>query len=120
MPPLPLRHAAGARHARLGLARYCGWTRDGRFIVKHKTRSLTRKLTALRQDVRRLMHASLAAQHRWYPGIPRGHCGYDGRPHNWRSLKGFRQAVRRSRFNCPASGEEAGRAGAWARTGSRA
>src|SRR4051812_27581910 len=36
----------------LGFTHYCGWTRDGRFIVKHKTQSkrLTRKLTALRQE----------------------------------------------------------------------
>ena len=35
----------------LGFTHYCGRTRDGRFIVKHKTQSnrLTRKLTALRQ-----------------------------------------------------------------------
>ncbi|MER9420629.1 hypothetical protein NKI95_32865 [Mesorhizobium sp. M0306] len=34
------------------LRHYCGRTRDGRFIVKHKTegKRLTRKLTALRQD----------------------------------------------------------------------
>jgi hypothetical protein len=38
----------------LGFTHYCGWTRDGRFIVKHKTQSqrLTRKLTALRQEAR--------------------------------------------------------------------
>ena len=35
----------------LGSTYYCGWTRDGRFIVKLKTQSkrLTRKLKALRQ-----------------------------------------------------------------------
>jgi hypothetical protein len=37
----------------LGFTHYCGWTRDGRFIVKHKTQSkrLTRKLKTLRQSV---------------------------------------------------------------------
>jgi Reverse transcriptase (RNA-dependent DNA polymerase) len=36
----------------LGFTHYCGRTRDGRFIVKHKTegKRLTRKLTALRQE----------------------------------------------------------------------
>ncbi len=50
----------------LGFTHYCGWTRDGRFIVKHKTQSnrLTRKLTAVRQEAWRLMHAPLAEQHR--------------------------------------------------------
>ena len=74
----------------LGFTHYCGWTRDGRFIVKHKTQSqrLTRKLTALRQEAWRLMHAPLAEQHRWYASILRGHYGYFGLPHNWRALNG--------------------------------
>lgn len=43
----------------LGFTHYGGWTRDGRFIVKHKTegKRLTRKLKAIRQEARRLMHA---------------------------------------------------------------
>ncbi len=86
----------------LGFTHYCGWTRDGRFIVKHKTQSqrLTRKLKALRQEAWRLMHAPLAEQHRWYSSILRGHYGYFGMPHNWRALSGFRQEVRRIWFTC--------------------
>ena len=86
----------------LGFTHYCGWTRDGRFIVKHKTQSnrLTRKLTAVRQEAWRLMHAPLAEQHRWYASILRGHYGYFGMPHNWRSLDGFRREIRRIWFNC--------------------
>jgi len=58
----------------LGFTHYCGWTRDGRFIVKRKTQSqrLTRKLKALRQEASRHMHATLAEQHRWYSSILRG------------------------------------------------
>jgi RNA-directed DNA polymerase len=57
----------------LGFTHYCGWTRDGRFIVKHKTQSkrLTRKLKALRREAWRLMHAPLATQHRWYAAVLR-------------------------------------------------
>jgi RNA-directed DNA polymerase len=86
----------------LGFTHYCGWTRDGRFIVKHKTQGkrLTRKLTALRQEARRQMHAPMAKQHRWYASILRGHYGYYGMPHNWRALNGFRQEVRRIWFDC--------------------
>jgi RNA-directed DNA polymerase len=86
----------------LGFTHYCGWTRDGRFIVHHKTQSqrLTRKLKALRQEAWRLMHTPLAEQHRWYSSILRGHYGYFGLPHNWRALNGFRQEVRRIWFNC--------------------
>ena len=71
----------------LGFTHYCGRTRDGRFIVKHKTQSsrLTRKLTAIRQDARHRMHEPLTKQHRWYASILRGHYGYFGMPHNWRS-----------------------------------
>ena len=58
----------------LGFTHYCGWTRDGRFVVKHKTQSkrLTRKLTALRQQGwQQHMHAPMAEQQRWYASILR-------------------------------------------------
>jgi hypothetical protein len=51
--PALARRQRGERHretfAILGFTHYCGWTRDGRFIVKRKTQSkrLTRKLKAL-------------------------------------------------------------------------
>ena len=72
----------------LGVTLYCGWTRDGRFIVKHKTQShrLTRRLKGLRQEAWPLRHTPLAAQHPWYSSLLRGHYGYFGMPHNWRSL----------------------------------
>jgi len=84
------RFAASTRHKRgerrpetfafLGFTHYCGRTRDGRFIVKHKTQSnrLTRKLTALRQEAWRPMHRPLAEQHRWYASVLRGYYGYFG------------------------------------------
>ena len=104
--PAQARQQRGERHpetfAFLGFTHYCGWTRDGRFLVKHKTQSkrLTRKLKALRQEAWRLMHAPLAEQHRWYSRVLSGHYGYFGLPHNWRSLNGFRQEIRRIWFDC--------------------
>jgi group II intron reverse transcriptase/maturase len=104
--PALARRRRGERRAEtfafLGFTHYCGWTRDGRFIVKHKTQSkrLTRKLTALRQEAWRLMHAPLAEQHRWYASVLRGHYGYYGMPHNFRALSGFRREVRRIWFSC--------------------
>jgi len=104
--PALARRQRGERHpetfAFLGFTHYCGWTRDGRFIVKHKTQSkrLTRKLTALRQEAWRLMHAPLAEQYRWYASVLRGHYGYYGRPHNYPALSAFRQQVRRIWFRC--------------------
>jgi RNA-directed DNA polymerase len=104
--PAIARRRRGERHpetfAFLGFTHYCGWTRDGRFIVKHKkqSRRLTRKLTALRQEAWRIMHRPLAEQHRWYASVLRGHYGYYGMPHNYRALSGFQQAGRRIWFMC--------------------
>ena len=84
----------------LGFTHYCGWKRDGRFIVKHKTQSkrITRKLNELRRGPWRRMHDPLDDQHRWLVSVLRGHCAYYGMPHNWRALAGFRQALRRIWF----------------------
>jgi len=86
----------------LGFTHYCGWTRDGRFIVKRKTQSqrLTRKLKALRQEASRHMHATLAEQHRWYSSILRGHYGYYGASHNFPALSAFHGEVRRIWLRC--------------------
>jgi group II intron reverse transcriptase/maturase len=84
----------------LGFTHYCGWTRDGRFVVKCKTQSqrLTRKLKALRQEARHRMHAPVAVQHRWLCQVLRGHYEYYGLVNNFRSLNAFHQGVRRLWF----------------------
>jgi len=86
----------------LGFTHYCGRTRDGRFIVKHKTQSnrLTRKLKAVRQEAWRRMHTPLSEQHRWFASILRGHYGYFGMPHNWPALNGFLRQIRRIWLVC--------------------
>ncbi|HYA39090.1 MAG TPA: group II intron reverse transcriptase/maturase [Candidatus Methylomirabilis sp.] len=86
----------------LGFTHYCGWTRDGRFIVKLKTQSkrLTRKLKALREGAWRLMHAPIAVQQRWYASVLRGHYGYYGRPNNYPALNAFREELLRIWFTC--------------------
>jgi RNA-directed DNA polymerase len=70
--------------------------------VKHKTegKRLTRKLTALRQEAWRLMHAPMAKQHEWFAAVLRGHYGYYGRPHNYPALNGFYREVRRIWMRC--------------------
>ena len=104
--PALARRKRGERHletlAFLGFTRSYGWTRDGRFMVKHKTQSrrLTRKLKALRQEAWRLIHVPLAAQHRWYVSVWPGHYGYYGRPHTYPALSGFRQLIRRLWLCC--------------------
>jgi hypothetical protein len=84
----------------LGFTHYCGWTRDGRFMMKCKTQRerLMRKLKALRSEAWRIMHASLAAQYRWLSKILQGHYAYYGRPHNIRALAMFAREVRRIWF----------------------
>lgn len=99
----------------LGFTHYCGWTRDGRFIVKHKTQSkrITRKLNELRRGAWRRMHEPLADQHRWYVSVLRGHCAYYGMPHNWRALAGFRQQLRRIWFTCLRRRSQRSRRAGW-------
>ena len=96
---------------------HCRWTRDGRFIVKHKTQSkrLTRKLTALRQEAWRHMHAPMAEQQRWYASILRGHYRYYGLPNNSRALSAFHQEVRRIWFRCLRQRSQKARRRTWDR-----
>ena len=75
----------------LGFTHYCGWTRDGRFIIKRKTdgRRITRKLKELRQEAHRRMHTPVAIQHQWLMAVLRGHYAYYGLPANFRPMAGF-------------------------------
>jgi group II intron reverse transcriptase/maturase len=84
----------------LGFTHYCGWTRDGRFVVKRKTQSkrVTRKLQELRVTAKRLMHTPMAVQHQWLCSVLRGHYAYYGLPSNFRSMNSFWWEVRRLWF----------------------
>lgn len=84
----------------LGFTHYCGWTRDGRFVVKRKTQSkrLTAKLKSLRTEARRRMHVAVCEQHQWLCQVLRGHYQYYGLPSNFRCLQAFYQQVRRIWF----------------------
>jgi RNA-directed DNA polymerase len=93
---------AAARDPRfLGFIHYRRRTRDGRFIVKHKTegRRVTRKLTALRKDAWLFIHASGHAAER-FAAVLRGDYGYHGRSHNYPALNGFYWEVRRTSLRC--------------------
>ncbi|MBM3477448.1 MAG: group II intron reverse transcriptase/maturase [Armatimonadetes bacterium] len=84
----------------LGFTHYCGWTRDGRFVVKRKTQSqrITRKLQELRSTAKRRMHTPIAVQHRWLCSVLRGHYAYYGLPSNFRAMSNFCWEVRRLWF----------------------
>ncbi len=102
--PAVARRRRGARRpatfAFLGFTHYCGWTRDGRFVVKRKTQSqrLTRKLTLVGREARRRMHLPVAMQHQWLCQVLRGHYGYYGLPSNFRRLNAFYRGVLRNWF----------------------
>ena len=84
----------------LGFTHYCGWTRNGRFVVKRKTQSkrLTRKLRELREQAWQRMHIPVAAQHRWLCSVLRGHYAYYGLPCNYPALQAFTWQVCRLWF----------------------
>jgi RNA-directed DNA polymerase len=81
----------------LGFTHYCGWTRDGRFLVKRKTQGtrVARKLKEMREKARQRMHAPVAKQHKWLCSVLRGHYAYYGLPCNYRSMSAFYQEVQR-------------------------
>jgi RNA-directed DNA polymerase len=79
----------------LGFTHYCGWTRDGRFILKRKTqrKKLTASLTRLRGLAKRRMHSPVAEQCQWLSRVLRGHYGYYGVRCNYRSLRSFYREI---------------------------
>lgn len=98
------RTAAGKRRPEtfdfLGFTHYCSATRSGKFMVKRKTQAirLTRKLKALREEMRRRWHASRPQQHAWLCQVLRGHYQYYGVIFNSRSLYAFYEGVKRAWF----------------------
>jgi hypothetical protein len=80
----------------VGFTHYCGWTRNGRFVVKRKTQSkrLTRELRELREQAWQRMHTPVAAQHRWLCSVLRGHHAYYGLSCNYPAMQAFREPVR--------------------------
>jgi RNA-directed DNA polymerase len=84
----------------LGFTHYCGWTRDGRFIVKRKTQRqrVTAKLKTLNDEAKRRRHEPVRDQHQSWCQVLRGHYAYFGLPSNFRALQAFSDHVRRIWF----------------------
>jgi hypothetical protein len=80
----------------LGFTHYMGKTRRGDYTMKRKTQSsrLTRKLKALREQARRVMHREVSEQHGWLRSVLLGHYRYYGVRYNSRSLQVFSEEVR--------------------------
>jgi len=79
----------------LGFTHICGKDRKGKFQLKRKTigKRLRRKLEALGIEMNKRRSFSIPEMGGWLNQVLRGHFNFYGVPGNFRSLKGFRQAV---------------------------
>jgi group II intron reverse transcriptase/maturase len=99
------RHAADNRKKRglakpetfnfLGFTHICGRSRKGYFALKRKTRRdrMRMKLKALKEELRRRMHAPIPEQGRWLAQVVRGYFAYHAVPTNAQRLAAFRYHV---------------------------
>ena len=99
------RFAAG-RRARRGLGKpetfkfldftfICGQSRQGRFLLKRKTRSdrMRARLKEIKEEMRRRMHQSIPEQGKWLRQVVTGYFAYHAVPTNSRALNAFRHHV---------------------------
>jgi RNA-directed DNA polymerase len=79
----------------LGFTHICGRTRTGRFQVRRRSRRdrMRAKLQAVKEELRRRMHASVAEQGQWLASVVRGYFQYHGVPNNGGALAAFRYHV---------------------------
>ena len=79
----------------LGFTHICGRTRKGRFQVRRRSRRDRRraKLQAIKEELRRRMHAPVAEQGKWLASVVRGYFQYHGVPNNGAALAAFRHHV---------------------------
>jgi hypothetical protein len=80
----------------LGFTHICSKTRDGkRFTVRRKTiaKRFRAKLQAVRQHLRRQMHAGPGAVARWLRSVVQGYMNYHAVPGNIESVLSFRTQV---------------------------
>jgi RNA-directed DNA polymerase len=83
----------------LGFTHICGQTwKSGKFIVLRKTihKRLSAKLRALKEELRRRKHLSVAELGKWLRSVVQGYFNYHAVPGNLASLRSFRlQVIRR-------------------------
>jgi len=99
------RHAAADRKRRglgkpetfefLGFTHICGRSRAGRFQLRRKSRRdrMRAKLAAIKQELRRHLHASIPEQGSWLRNVVRGYFAYHAVPTNGPALGVFRNRV---------------------------
>ncbi|MER8576047.1 group II intron reverse transcriptase/maturase [Mesorhizobium sp. M1338] len=79
----------------LGFTFICGTSRQGRFLLKRKTRRdrVRAKLKDIKVELRRRMHWPIPEQGKWLRQIVTGHFAYYAVPTNSRALSAFRHHV---------------------------
>ena len=79
----------------LGLTHCCSRSRQGKFLLqRHTMRTrMTAKLRAIKLELRRRLHDTIAEQGKWLAAVLRGHYAYYGVPTNITALGAFRQEV---------------------------
>lgn len=79
----------------LGFTHICGRNRRGGFQLKRKSRRdrMTTKVKAIKQELKRRMHQTIAEQGRWLAAVVKGYFAYHAVPTNFRSLKTFRLRI---------------------------
>jgi len=79
----------------LGFTHICGKDRKGKFQLKRKTmgKRMRGKLRSLKIEMSKRRSYRIPEMGRWLNRVLQGHFNYYGVPGNFRSLKGFRQAV---------------------------
>lgn len=99
------RHAAANRERRglgkpetfdfLGFTLICSTSRQGRFLIKRKTRRdrLQAKLAKIKVALRQGMHRPISRQGAWLAQVLDGYFNYHAVPTNSRALAGFRRQV---------------------------
>ena len=79
----------------LGFTHICGRSRKGRFQLRRKSRRdrMRAKLAAIKQELRRHLHAAIPEQGSWLRNVVRGYFAYHAVPTNAPSLSAFRHHV---------------------------
>jgi RNA-directed DNA polymerase len=97
--PAHLRPCEAQTFNFLGFTHICGQTwKTGKFLVLRKTihKRLSAKLRALKEELRRRKHLSVAELGKWLRSVVQGYFNYHAVPGNLASLRSFRsQVIRR-------------------------
>ena len=81
----------------LGLTHMCGQARNGKFVLLRRTakKRLRAKLKAVKQELRRRMHASVPEQGAWLRAVIRWYFNYHAVRTNYAALELFRTEIAR-------------------------